>query len=31
MKIQIKGGSVQVNTGLIMKRDEWVPSQAVSA
>ena len=31
MKIQIKGGSVQVNSGLIMKRDEWVASQAVSA
>ncbi len=31
MKIQITGGSVQVNTGLIMKRDEWVASQAVSA
>lgn len=31
MKIQIKGGSVQVNTGLIMKRDEWVATQAVPA
>lgn len=31
MKIQFKGDQLSVNTGVILKRDEWAPAQAVIA
>jgi cytochrome b6-f complex iron-sulfur subunit len=31
MKVTVKGDLITVNSGQIMKREEWAPSQAVSA
>lgn len=31
MKITIKGDAISVNTAMILKRDEWLPAQAVQA
>ena len=31
MKVSVKGDAITVNSGVIMKREVWAPSQAVSA
>jgi cytochrome b6-f complex iron-sulfur subunit len=31
MKISLKGDAISVDTSIIMKRDDWIPTQAVAA